>query len=270
VSYQIINAITAVPGRLQATLLAFENQKNLSKAEIAAICQPSTENQSMTEENIKAAVELALLSKDKEIYTLNVNINKVKCKAELRTVIAENILANPVTTRDNNCLIPLFAAWSFCQNSGFQKLSVDDRRVKFNEKLRLSGGAEFNRVKYDSWCMWASFLGLGFSLDSDFVPCPFLRIKDQLTKLFEGQNRLPIGTFMKKLAISCPEVDGGTTFELFTSDRPLHNVSMAVSNALRLLQKVGTIQLDRVSDAESITLAEGEPASISHVEWNRV
>jgi hypothetical protein len=131
----------------------------------------------------------------------------------------------------------------------------------FNDK----GGLNLTDNDMLGWRFWTSFLGINYLHRDMLIPNIFTRVKDVLETQddFKVGQSVPIKHFMGWLEMKCPETK---------NSRKEFQLSLGVSNGLRVLKEHDYIDLLSQPDAEKWQLSYLEAENIndvSHVQIKR-
>jgi hypothetical protein len=166
-----------------------------------------------------------------------------------------------------------FTAWFITQDTMILQSSKRQLEAKFHEDMYPGVP---NRVISDepgigAWQSWAQFLGYGWQSEfSVFIPDCTVRIQPLLPELLPEDEPIPFGVFMDRLAVRCPELDGGVLFErCWEASRPNerrgNRLSLMLSTALRVLNQQGRIALENRADATENWMLFAAQSYISRV-----
>lgn len=102
-----------------------------------------------------------------------------------------------------------------------------------------------------AWRFWGAFLGYGFTLNSQFVINPYIRIRDIIIKEFSNQydKEILIRDFINKLIEVSPDMK-----DCFNNNI----VSLSISIALKTLNDLGIIELIYTRDSVDVWQFEFE------------
>jgi hypothetical protein len=287
VTSEIINTGQITPHRLYALVRLVPRLKAPRKQTIINMLQPSilVENQSSAESVYDAARDYGLIREQPdEAVVLNVEQEHIQSIDSFRRYM-QHALLGVKEEHIPNYLFNLYSAWYATQDEQVLLFSGSDYDVKFNDQLfkDLSTNA-FNMTKFNAWRSWAAFLGLGWPMKAGLsetrreilVPDAHIRLREVLSMLLPEENEeISINVFAERLAITCPELDGGDLFEYCWqhsrgSEQRGNNLSLMVSTGLRVLHDTGIIQLIQQRDASSnwyLYPAEGHPVGrqVTHI-----
>ena len=123
----------------------------------------------------------------------------------------------------------------------------------------------FNSPKLAGLKRWLHYAGLGwFDTERIFQANPYERLRRSLPSLFSDDVKLGGGEFMKRLAVACPELDGGAIYRRadpkWSPDGK--KCSLGLSHALLELHLDGFIQLHCFQDSRGWSIAEAEPLNL--------
>ncbi len=284
---EIINTGQITPHRLYALVCLVSRLKTSRQQTIIDMLQPTilVENQSSAESVYDAARDYGLIREQpNETVTLNVEQEHIQSIDSFRRYM-QHALLGVKEEHIPNYLFNLYSAWYATQDEQVLLFSASDYEVKFNDQVfkDLSTNA-FNSTKFNAWRPWAAFLGLGWPMKVGLsetrreilVPDAHIRLGGVLPTLLPEKNeKVSFSVFAERLAITCPELDGGDLFEYCWDqsrggEQHGNNLSLMVSTGLRLLHDVGIIQLIQQRDASSnwyLYPAEGHPVGrqVTHI-----
>jgi hypothetical protein len=140
--------------------------------------------------------------------------------------------------------------------------SSSDRSAEFVRHMSLEDQRNpFNPTKERALSRWFVWAGLGWTYSGAFVCNPYERLQRSLPALFLDQRRLSADDFAKRLAASCPELDGGHIYRHvwpdWSSDR--RRFTLGVSHALIDLHMTGRLVLHAPPDARGWSVEDAEP-----------
>jgi hypothetical protein len=145
---------------------------------------------------------------------------------------------------------------------------------KFNREALddVPASNRFNNTKYAGFRRWLRYMGLGWHDGSDaFQPNPYDRLARTLPRIFASQDELGADEFMKRLAATCPELDGGRIFLLVNRHYdPTHReCTLAVAAALVELHLDGHLTLDCPGDSQGWSLRAAAPPRVGPIRSDR-
>lgn len=144
------------------------------------------------------------------------------------------------------------------------KQSGEEWAKQFNKDVFLDEPQQnpFNKDKLTGLHRWLSYVGLGwYDPAENFQANPYNRVLRALPEIFSGSRKLISEEFMKRLAETCPELDGGEIFQRANRDwkKADKQCSLGLSHALIELHEDGVIRLDCPADCQDWSLKEAEP-----------
>jgi hypothetical protein len=138
-------------------------------------------------------------------------------------------------------------------------------------------------AKYQVMVYWARYLGLAERLTikpvaEKVIADPTRAIAARLPQLFADERELTMQTFMQRLGVHIPVLDGGQVWNemagrLKAATLAHDHISQATSFALRRLEHAGKIKLEDISDAGAWELRVGRettfPSYITYLESSK-
>lgn len=133
-------------------------------------------------------------------------------------------------------------------------------------------------AKYQVAVYWARYLGFAERLSikpvaEKVVADPTRAIAARLPHLFAGERELTMQTFIQRLGVQIPVLDGGQVWmdvagRLKASTLAHNHLSLATSFALLRLERAGKIKLTAISDAGAWELRVGRETTFpSHITY---
>jgi len=133
-------------------------------------------------------------------------------------------------------------------------------------------------AKYQVMVYWARYLGLAERLTikpvaEKVIADPTRAIAARLPHLFADERELTMQTFIQRLGVHIPVLDGGQVWNemegrLNAPTQAHDHISQATSFALQRLEHAGKIKLEEISDAGAWELRVGrETKSPSHITY---
>jgi hypothetical protein len=146
--------------------------------------------------------------------------------------------------------------------------------VRFNEEVLDNAQVvnRFNSTKYNGFRRWMRYMGLGWHDSADvFQPNPYERLRRKLTAIFLEESEIRAEEFMRRLALACPELDGGRTFlEVNRHHRPeQRECTGALAAALVELHLDGVLELDCPVDSSGWSLRRAVPPIVGSIRSER-
>jgi hypothetical protein len=282
-AYELLNVAQVTPARLHALLRLVARLKKPQREDILKLLQPDilflgkqenedeeiSTNYSSSRNVYLAAKHCNLIEEtsDGTIQLVRDVESYLGSLDKFRTLMQQRVW-NATAPEQNNYLLNLYTAWYIVQNE--QVFTFDDKafETRFNEELFENADERtFNMTKFVGWRMWATFLGIGWSIKPGIVgtnreilvPDATQRLL-RILPLFSGKdgNRIiNFSTFMQELAQCCPELDGGILFDYCQGashggGQHGNYLSLALSTGLRQLHNTKYIELVRQPDATDI------------------
>lgn len=118
-----------------------------------------------------------------------------------------------------------------------------------------------NKSKLEKLWRWFVYAGLGWIDPQSVFQCnPYERLLRALPAIFGNDRSLEVDDFMQRLALACPELDGGVIFLQANPryDKSHRTCTLGLSHALVEMHEVGLLVLQCPADSHgwSIELAE--------------
>lgn len=262
---EVIDKNHVLPHRMFAMIHTVNTHPNIPRAELLRLLQPAALNESLeTSGNIFVKCQLCGLIAEKQD------------KSRAASLIVDPVVATDLSsfrmymqatltgaTRDDqdHAVLNLFAAWFAVQNEQIINTSKSEWEIRFHMDLypHRSERVISEHPGITAWMEWAEFMGWGWQLkfgsqESSVIPDSTIRIQPLLPQLLPEVSPISFGEFMNRLAVSCPELDGGVLFErCWEASRPNerrgNRLSLMLSTALRVLNQQGRIVLENRADA---------------------
>ena len=275
----------ATPVRLEVLLNVLgEYSSGLKRNVIYEMHQPTslsggnsteTKKSQTTMDTISAALQLDLAVESSSVIKLNKNYDKKKSAKKNILRAADNLV---LSKQDVELYLALFYSYYLGLNTDVYELSRkydrEDWTNEFNNKVFNNQPQKnpFNKTKHTGLDRWFSYLGLGwYDSNENFQANPYERLFRSLPDIFERKHKLSGDDFMVRLAVVCPELDGGNIFIKANKYRN-YNVTdkqctMGLSHALVDLHEDRIINLECPVDSLgwNIELAEPSHESIEDV-----
>ena len=211
----------ATPLRVETLvrLVGDSTSRSLTRDSIKGLLQPEgipglTGSSSQAFDALAAARELGLVVDDGQgFHLVNARLRRpVDARRLVLEAVDDTVLANDIVEP----YFGLFYSFLLSLNaSAATARSPQDWATEFN---RVVFGGErgrnpFNATKYTGLQRWYRYAGLGWNDPSGVFHCnPRGRLVRSLARIFEGGRVLECGAFMERLALVCPELDGGAIF----------------------------------------------------------
>ena len=245
--------------------------RGLSRKEVYRMLQPESLNAELKSGSpavvtLKAGIELELVCSitGTDDITLSAASRKLK---DTRAAILEAFDVRVLSRTDVETYFALF--YSYYLGLGTQ---VYERRSQNNEQWANQFNKDvfadapqdnrFNGTKLTGLYRWFSYVGLGWhDPGGDFQANPYDRVTRALRAVFARKPKLEADEFMTKLAVVCPELDGGIIFLEANPhwDSVDKRCSLGLSHALIELHLDGFIRLNCPADSSGWNLGYAEP-----------
>lgn len=269
---RIKNIIT--PQRVLALCKLVQYEK-LSKAELKDYLEPPGINQKQDKFseifNFAVKGELVFEDVDGKIAT-KLSKNDLASPASFRQAIAKRTFLNP------GLVFCRFTSWYLARGEKVYMESSATLAEEFDREVNLAKDINiYNETNITAWRTWANYLGFGFVHSAVLIPNVAVRVQDCLAvdKELKRNQSLLFTDFMKWLAGTCPELDGGPIYinNQGAAVSEEQHLSVALSFGLRALHDAGQIKLDDVRDATNVWyLTEVEnhqiPSKVSQISIN--
>lgn len=224
------------PKRVYSLLKLIEYKNGVyTKEEVFKIIQPETLNKNTSEiaRVYNFCIVESMLSVDiNGKIIINIDSKAISNEKEFRKFI-NNKLRN--SDENNGFLLiskkVLEATSEIYEVSNFSNIAEYLKSSKITEEMVLG------------WRFWASFLGYGFVMNSQFVINPHIKLQDLIEKNFEDKNNLEIklSDFFKTICESAPDFKGCIIN---------NEVNSNLTIGLKTLENLEDIKLIRVADSE--------------------
>ncbi len=285
---EIINDNQAEKHRVQALVRLVADLPQLTQRDVVNLLQPlllveannSGDVQSSANNTCRIAEDCGLIVENRDqILEVRVPPEKFETMPAFQQYM-QSVVLGVTEEEKSNYLFNLFSAWYAVQNERvLQDLVKTGYDGPFNDQMFPDASTRyFNSTKLTAWRKWATFLGLGwpmrFGQREIIIPDATGRIRPLISELFPGKTLLPFGSFMERLALHCPELDGGQLFRYCWqasrgAEEHSRYISLMLSTALRTLDGLGVIRLEEQADAlENWQLypAQGNPhQQVTHI-----
>jgi hypothetical protein len=240
-------------------------------------------------ENLKAAIELGLVSRNRDKVSLAEGVLPAVEEGHgamvrlLRTRVFDYSLnsaawRSQVGARDlTNALswfLTLSPTESPIQMEGGPRSAEALQTKDFGPRQDEDGGESSNwpignSTRWGAFRRWACSLGFAWANpNGHLVPDPTVAIRDALPDIFTGAKELTAREFVSKVGECVPVLDGGRYREFVTSnwERPAtenRGITVPLTDALERLTSEGSIHVDNRADAARVAKADG--STFSHV-----
>jgi hypothetical protein len=273
VGLEIINDSQVEPRRLQVILQLVSELPSATKEEIFQLAQlpivldnapDLPKNLLLASENTyKHAVDCKQVSEnDDKTLSLLVDPESITTMPAFRDHIRE-VIFGITDINQPNYVFNLFSAWYAVQNEKIlHELVQEECCIAFTTDLPLhffkAKERAFNTTKLSAWRKWAEFLGLGWTIKigshSILIPDATKRVRSILPEVLSNGEEIRFGIFMERLAVVCPELDGGKLFrDCWQASRGEevqgNRLSLMLSTALRTLATLHIIELFNRADS---------------------
>jgi hypothetical protein len=124
-----------------------------------------------------------------------------------------------------------------------------------------------NKSKLEKLWRWLVYAGLGWMDPGGVFHChPYERLKRAAPTIFSETKSLEVDQFMSRLAVSCPELDGGAIFRQAnpTWDASRRTCTLGVSQALVEMHEAGLLVLHCPPDSHGWSIELAEPTRDAH------
>jgi hypothetical protein len=272
VGLEIINDSQVEPRRLQVILQLVSELPSATKEEIFQIAQlpivldnapDLPKNLLLASENTyKHAVDCKQVSEnDDKTLSLLVDPESIATMPAFRDHIRK-VMLGITDINQPNYVFNLFSAWYAVQNERIlHELVQEECCIAFTTlppHFFKSKERGFNTTKLSAWRKWAEFLGLGWTIKigshSILIPDATKRVRSILPEVLLDGEEIRFGIFMERLALVCPELDGGKLFrDCWLASRGEevqgNRSSLMLSTALRTLATLHIIELFNRADS---------------------
>jgi hypothetical protein len=262
------------------------SRKEWSRSDLISVLQPKglpdvTPSSDQARQTLAAARELGLLTEDKDTVRL-VPVEKGISTREFLLGVLDKKIAS--ATDIEPYYAPFFSYFLQCDDHDSKGRDGEDWAIRFNQECPLvaRAGNPFNKTKFTGLVKrWYTYSGHGWEDPSDtFQPNPYGRLKRSLPDIFGRKSRLDIDEFMARLALHCPELDGGSLFMSAAPqyDPKLKKLTLGLSHALVDLHSDNVIQLNCPVDSRGWSIEAAQPpidgklmrsSRVDHVEYVR-
>lgn len=288
---EVINVSQVEPHRLRVMTKLIVDLQEPKRQNIIKLLQPpallagnTSESALSTSSNtFRIAVDCKLVTDSENAEkstTALVTSEQVATMSAFQILMQQRVLGISEDGQPNY-LFNLYSAWYAVQNEKvLYQLVEQGYDGPFNAEVFPNAiERPFNSTKFIAWRKWAIFLGFGWTakignrdvLISDATK----RLRNILDQLFGDDSKMSFSLFMERLAIRCPELDGGVLFTYCWqasrgSEQRGNQVSLMVSTGLRTLDGLNVIQLIEQADAVDVWQlypAAGNPRQrVTHIQ----
>jgi hypothetical protein len=250
-------------------LVRVSHARTLTKDSIDDLLQPDglpglTEGSNQARDTLAAVRELELVDDDDGSVRL-----RVDGRSRRSTVVRDLVLdALDRKVLEGTTVEPHFALfYSFLLGLGAGAAvsrRPDEWAHEFNRVVNRGqlGSNPFNGTKYTGLRRWYRYAGLGWVDPSGTFLCnPYPRLMRALPRIFDDDRVLDGDAFMARLALTCPELDGGEIFRAanHSYDPRERRCTLGLSHALVELHASDVLRLDCPVDAHGWSIAASEP-----------
>lgn len=244
---RITNNMT--PKRVYA-LCKLSYNRNITRKEVKEYMQPQILNN--TENAINEVLRFSLkggLVKESKAGFIKCNLShsQINNFNSFRYYIANKSLNDP------DLIFSRFSSWYIARGNKVYNDSPEVLIREFDKEINVSSEKNiYNKTNLVAWRTWANFLGLGFIHNGKLIPNLAVRIKDVIkNNNFKEKNDYVFTDFINKLNKHAKEIDGGEIFIKNQGDINKDNkeISLALSNGLRILEEKDLIEMRSVSDS---------------------
>lgn len=251
------------PTRLEALIGLLREYPGLTAQQVKSLLQPrglgEEQEQTAADVTLKAARELELVTEDGGRRLHVVGSSSLTPRSLVEAALDARVLGSMA-------IEPYFALfYAFlhgCMEAGTDKWTADKWSSEFNDRAYPGGrpGNPFNKTKLGALWKWFGYAGLGwFDPAASFQPCPYGRVLRALPSIFRDQRRLLADEFMRRLAVACPELDGGALFLRLYPDTSQRALQRPLAQALVELHLDGVLRLHAAPDSQGWAMGDVEP-----------
>lgn len=238
--------------------------RRISRENLSAVLQPqgiAGKSDSQFAQTLKAAAELKLVQENKDGEVSAVPDGGRSVRKTVQDALDREVLAH-TEVEPYFALFYAFVLGSPGSGMGYRKR--DEWPAEFNRVVFAEGpiSNQFNPVKLTGLERWLRYAGLGWYDSKEVFQClPVPRLLRRLDELFDGKQRLMGEEFMARLALACPELDGGTLFLQANPgwDPSQKQCTTGVAQALVALHEEGWIRLHCAPDSRGWSIESAEP-----------
>lgn len=237
--------------------------RKMTREAIYALLQPKgiAKSQDQSQNTVRAAIELNLVV-EKEGSGLELT-EAAKGRRFVRDCVLDGIDQFVLARTDIEYYFALFYSYMLGLNNNTVRGTRDDwvrafNRDVFNNKQQTN---PFNAEKWSGLHRWLVYAGLGWNDPSDTFQCnPYGRVKRRLPAIFNEDKKLDDDTFMARLAVACPELDGGEIFRQANRNASdTRHCTLGLSHALTELHLDSQITLYCSPDSGGWSLQYASP-----------
>jgi hypothetical protein len=275
----------ATPTRVECIidLLRAHSRREWNRAELIGVLQPKglpnlTPNSTQAAESLKACAELELIVETGG----KIELTDYDRKRSTREIVLDAIDRRLLTAIDTE---PYYAPfYSYLLGLGKRATAKRHPQEWANAFAHDAPGSQgernpFNGTKYTGFMRWYGYSGHGwFDPEEQFQANPYERLLRQLPTIFGEDQQLDGEEFMQRLAVGCPELDGGHLYcRVWPAyDRQNRVCSLGMSHALVDLHLDNHIRLHCPIDSRGWSIEAAQPPNdgktlrsgrIDHIEW---
>jgi hypothetical protein len=237
--------------------------RKLTRAAVYGVFQPKglTDSQDQSKNTVRAAIELNLVvEKDGSDLELT---ESGKGRRSVRECVLEALDQYVLANTDIEYYFALFYSYMLGLTSDTENGTRDEWVTAFNRDVfdNRKQTNPFNAEKWSGLHRWLVYTGLGWNDPSDVFQCnPYGRLRRKLPYIFNGDKKLDDDTFMDRLAVACPELDGGEIFkQAHRNASDSRQCTLGLSHALIELHLDNQIKLHCSPDSGGWSLQHALP-----------
>lgn len=243
---RITNNIT--PKRVLA-LCKLSHERSLTIHEIKYYMQPETLNNNLTAINevLRFSFRGGLIrEQENEVISCNLSASEINDLDLFRYTIAQKALNDP------DLVFSRFSSWYIARGQKVYNESSENIIKAFDKEINISGEKNiYNKTNLVAWRNWANFLGIGYVHNGVLIPNLAVRLKDLIRyNKFKINENYVFTNFLNEINKFTGEIDGGEIYQQNkgNAEKSEKELSLALSNGLRILEKKGKIELKYVPD----------------------
>jgi hypothetical protein len=190
--------------------------RKMTRDAVYGVLQPKsvTDSQDQSKNTVRAAIELNLVV-EKDGFELELT-ESGRGRRSVRECVLDAIDQYVLASTDVEYYFALFYSYMLGLNKNTVKGTRDDWVKAFNRDV-FGNEKQINPFNAEKWSglhRWFVYAGLGWNDPSGEFQCsPYERVKRKLPDIFSGDKKVDDDTFMDRLAVACPELDGGDLFK---------------------------------------------------------
>jgi hypothetical protein len=263
------------PMRLEALIDLLREYPGLTRQQVKSLLQPRVLGEDhgyiQAQATLRAATDLELIVEDvdemesaDEMGSADKRLHvKGSASVATRSLIETALDARVLGSTDVEPYFALFYAFVHgCTESGSNKWTNVQWSSEFNDRAYPGGLPDnpFNPTKLSALRRWFDYAGLGwFDPAGNFQPCPYGRVQRALPTIFHDQEKMLADEFMRRLALTCPELDGGRIFLRVHPDTEPRTLQRPLAQALVELHLDGVLRLHAAPDSQGWDMGNVEP-----------